>query len=164
MGKMYFKRIRYKGKMEFLYDPKGNYIYVGGEFKKVTDNPKKKDPEEQKLKKELTALFKLNPYLKKRVKHIKNLAKKVYYAKAWFLTEKNDLTVLKNHEKRGFRKWNLDHIFPISAGFKRGIPPEIVANIKNLRFIPHKQNMKKRDEVIPEAETIINQILKEYNN
>ncbi len=156
-----FKKIKYKGKVEYLYDPKGNFILVDNEF--ISTRVSKK-PINGVAKKEFESFIKGKPYLKNRVKSIKDFEKKLFYVKVWYLTELNDLTTLKNHERRKFRGMNLDHIFPISIAFKRNIPPEIVAHIDNLRFIPYKQNMKKGNTVTEEAELIIKKLMKALSN
>lgn len=107
-----------------------------------------------KLKKN-DRLFKLNPKIKSKVKSIKNLNKKLYYVKVWSITESNDLTVLKNYSKRGFNRFHLDHIYPISEAYKNNISPDIIGNIKNLRFITKKQNLKKGNLLTEKAEKIV---------
>lgn len=66
-------------------------------------------------------------------------------------TNRNDLTLLENHEKRGKHTYHLDHIFPISKGYMHNIPAELIADIRNLRFILALDNRKKTDiiEEIP---------------
>lgn len=155
MAKTRFKAINYKGKIEYIWDPEGDFIRKGDKFIK-----QKVNSEEVYLKKEFQKLTKNKPFLKTRLKYIKNIEKKVYYAKVWVITEDNDLTVLKNHEKRGFRTYHLDHIFPISFGFKNNIPPEVIGNIDNLRFIHHKKNIDKGNVINEEAKAIIEKIIK----
>jgi hypothetical protein len=46
-------------------------------------------------------------------------------------------------EKRGFRNHHIDHKISIWYGFKNGISPEVVADIKNLRMLPYKENLRK---------------------
>ncbi len=140
-----------------MYDPKGKYILENGEFLLIADST---SVSQQALRKEFNAFVKGKPYLKNRVKHIKNYEKKLYYVKVWFLTELNDLSKLKNHEKRGFKKYHLDHRFPISEGFKKKIPPEVIAHMDNIQFIHFKLNMRKRDSVTEEAELIIKKLMK----
>lgn len=150
-----FRAINYKGKREYLYDPKGKYVRHNGKFI-LKEKVKSADT---KIRNEINKYFKKMPKLKAKVKGIKDLNKKLYYVKAWYLTESNDLTVLRNHDKRGFRKYHLDHIFPLSVAYKEGIPPEAVSNIKNLRFIHFRQNLKKRDLVTETARDIIKSLI-----
>lgn len=154
---MKFRAINYKGKREYVFDKKGKYIRVGDKF--VLDKTPPKDPEDERLKKEFLEVTKNRPFIKKRVKHIKNVKKKIYYAKVWIITEANDLTTLRNHSKRGFRKFHLDHVFSISEGFKNSIPPEAIGDIRNLRFIHHKKNIKKGSDVDADGIRIINEIM-----
>jgi hypothetical protein len=66
-----------------------------------------------------------------------------YKKEAWRLTNLVDVSVLENSELRGFKGHHLDHKISIWFGFKNSVPVEDIASIKNLRFIPHKDNMKK---------------------
>ncbi len=58
-----------------------------------------------------------------------------YYRKVKRITNMQPLHILENYEKRGVRKYHLDHIYPISKGFENKIPPELIGNINNLQFI-----------------------------
>ena len=69
------------------------------------------------------------------------------------------MTVLKNHEKRGFKKYHLDHIYPISEGYKHDIDPKIIAHIDNLRFITRRTNMKKGNTVTKKSVEVIKKLL-----
>jgi hypothetical protein len=154
-----YRAINYKGKREFLWDPKGRWIRKNNEFV----NLDKTDEVDDLIKKELNLLLKNNPRVKTRLKQIKDLKKKLYYAKVWILTEANDLTVLKNHHKRSFKGFHLDHIFPIIEGFKNNIPPEAISHIDNLRFITRKKNLKKGADVNESDKEIILEILKKIS-
>ena len=153
-----FRGINYKGKREYVFDPKGSYIRVNGEFVKEKFSSLPVSDEDT----ELSVLLKANPHIKSRVKGIKNVKKQIYYLKVWLLTEANDLTVLKNHDKRGFKKYHLDHIFPISMGFKEQIPPRVIADMRNLQFLYHRKNIKKSDDITDESRLLINEIIKSY--
>lgn len=62
------------------------------------------------------------------------------------LSEKQPLYLLENFELRGHVSedgFHLDHKFSIYDGFKNKIPPEKIANIKNLCFIHWRDNVKK---------------------
>jgi len=76
----------------------------------------------------------------------------------WYHTEQQPLYVLENHDKRGWKDYHLDHIFPISMGFYRNIPPEKIGNIKNLRFIHHKENMSKGNTINEDAKNALRRI------
>jgi len=155
MGKTHYTKIRYKGKHEYIWDEDGKYIRNKSKF--IID---KTTGVNDKLKKESNDLIKGYPYIKQRVKVIKNMEKKIYYAKVWIMTEGNDLTKLKNFKKRSFRGYHLDHQFPIAEGFKKDIPPEVISHIDNLKFIPAKKNLRKRDTITHETEKLIESIKK----
>ena len=68
---------------------------------------------------------------------------KKYRRKVYYWTEKNDLTQLENHEKRGRTNYHLDHKYSITEGFKNNVPPKVIGHIANLEFLPHKVNESK---------------------
>ena len=150
-----FRGINYKGKREYIFDPNGTYIRINGRFVKENVH----NNEEKSLKKKINKLLSENTKIKAKVKGIKNLHKKLYYIEVWIATEKNDLTKLKYHDKRAFRGYHLDHIFPISEGYKRNIPVAVISDINNLRFVHFRVNLKKRNMVTEEAEGIIEKLL-----
>ena len=53
-----------------------------------------------------------------------------------------------NYDKRGVSgvegNYHLDHKYSILEGYKNNISPEVIGNIKNLKFIPWEENIKKR--------------------
>lgn len=63
------------------------------------------------------------------------------------ITKKQPLFLLENFNKRGRagieNAYQLDHIISVCDGFKRGITPEKIGNITNLRMIPWKENLIK---------------------
>jgi hypothetical protein len=128
----------------------------------------KRTKKEKEILSECRKIIKLNPKLKKRkLNKIKDLEKRLYYLKVWYITETQPLSKLKNSEKRCFfgkSCYHLDHIYPISLGFKNKIPPEVIGNIKNIRFIPAKENMDKgnKTDLLTEQKTkkLINKITK----
>jgi predicted transcriptional regulator len=123
-------------------------------MKKPIKNKKKiikKDIIKEEIKKKITKICKKYPKIKQKIKHIKDLDKKLYYAMVWEVTESQPLHILENFDKRGWKNHHLDHIYPISMGFKEKIPPEKVGNIKNLRFIPYNENLDKGFKVTTES-------------
>lgn len=77
---------------------------------------------------------------------------KKYKKLVWKYTNENNLTLLENHEKRGSQKnnddaYHLDHIFSITMGFINEIPPELIGDIKNLKFIHWKENLIKGNRI-----------------
>jgi transposase len=71
-----------------------------------------------------------------------------YRKKVLSITNKQPISMLENYNKRGTYKnsesYHLDHKFSIMEGFKNNILPEIIGDIKNLEFLPWKENLKKR--------------------
>lgn len=76
------------------------------------------------------------------------------------ITKSNDLRKLKNFSKKNlYHKYEVDHIYPISMGFKNEIPAYLIGHIDNLRIIPMDENRNKRDKII---EDIIPTSIKKY--
>jgi hypothetical protein len=76
------------------------------------------------------------------------------------LTNKQPINLLKNYEKRGVSGldgvYHLDHKYSIFEGFENNIKPEIVASLKNLVFIPWRDNVVKRTNCSITKEELIN--------
>ena len=98
------------------------------------------------------------PKIKQKIKNIKDLDKKLYYAMVWEVTEQQPLYILENSDKRGWINHHLDHIYPISMGYKEKIPPEKVGNIKNLRFIHYTENLDKGSKITNESRNALRRI------
>ena len=98
------------------------------------------------------------PKIKQKIKNIKDLDKKLYYAMVWEVTEQQPLYILENSDKRGWKNHHLDHIYPISMGYKEKIPPEKVGNIKNLRFIHYTENLNKGSKITNESRNALRRI------
>lgn len=77
--------------------------------------------------------------------------KQMYKLDVWRLTYRHDLTTLEHWEKRGkcgvSGAYQLDHIYPISAGYENNIPPAELAKVENLRMIPWRQNLLKSNKI-----------------
>ena len=41
---------------------------------------------------------------------------------------------------------SIDHKFPVSVGYRLNIPPEYIADLRNIEFIPIKENIMKGNE------------------
>jgi len=108
--------------------------------RKVSD----KDPLKTKI---INALLRKFPKIRAKVKSIKNQDKKIYYIRVWIITESQPIKSLKNSDKRGFRKYHLDHICPISWCYYNDIPPEIAGDITNLQFLHWRKNIDKGDSI-----------------
>lgn len=103
-------------------------------------------------------ITKKHPKIKQKIKNIKDLDKKLYYAMVWEVTEGQKLYLLENSDKRGWKNHHLDHIYPISMGYKEKIPPEKVGNIKNLRFIHYTENLDKGSKITNESRNALRRI------
>ena len=114
---------------------------------KNSKKPTKKETLNDKIKREIRKICKKYPKIKQKIKNIKDLDKKLYYAMVWEVTESQPLYILENFDKRGWKSYHLDHIYPISMGFREKIPPEKIGNIKNLRFIYFEENLKKGSKI-----------------
>ncbi len=72
---------------------------------------------------------------------------KKYKRKVWYHTNKQEIEKLPNFDKRSLcgvkDGYQLDHKYSILEGFKNDIKPDIIGNIKNLEFIPWKENRNK---------------------
>ena len=123
-------------------------------MRKILKNKDKKN----KIYYEIRKITKKHPKIKQKIKKIKDLEKKLYYAMVWEVTEGQKLYLLENSDKRGWKDHHIDHIYPIILAFKEKIPPEKVGNIKNLRFIPYKENLSKGSKVTNESKNALRRI------
>lgn len=73
-----------------------------------------------------------------------------YRSAVWSVTGKQPIHILPNIEKRGLcgvpGAYQLDHIIPITEGFKQNIPAEVIGNITNLQMLPWQENLKKSNK------------------
>lgn len=62
------------------------------------------------------------------------------------ITRKQPVHLLSNASKRGRGSgaFHLDHIVSMQTGLYHGLPPELVGDISNLRFIPLGENCSKQ--------------------
>ena len=111
-----------------------------------------------KIKYQIRKITKKYPKIKQKIKNIKDLDKKLYYAMVWEVTEQQPLYILENSDKRGWKNYHLDHIYPISMGYKDKIPPEKMGNIKNLRFIHYTENLDKGSKITNESRNALRRI------
>ena len=128
---------------------------------KINKSTTKKSPFKQKKVKILHKIRKIckkNPKIKPKIKKIKDLDRRLYYAQVWEVTESQSLNILENYDKRGWKNHHLDHIFPIYRGYIQNIPPEKVGNIKNLQFIPFEENLSKGSQLTAESKNALRRI------
>jgi len=100
-------------------------------------------PPEQEIKRLESRLgMNYDEYIKRKPKYFS------YKSRVMSITRRQQLNLLENCDKKrtlagqsdGFQ---LDHIITIRDGFEHNINPHIVGNIKNLRFIPWEENLKR---------------------
>tara|TARA_Y100001937_G_scaffold126285_1_gene195185 strand:+ start:672 stop:1094 length:423 start_codon:yes stop_codon:yes gene_type:complete len=111
-----------------------------------------------KIRYKIRKITKKHPKIKQKIKNIKDLEKKLYYAMVWEVTEEQPLQILENSDKRGWKNHHLDHIYPIAMGFHNKISPKKVGNIKNLRFIPYKDNLSKGATLTKESRNALRRL------
>ncbi|MFN5417943.1 MAG: hypothetical protein ACK5B9_12870 [Flavobacteriia bacterium] len=90
-------------------------------------------------------LHKEKPFKEVLVKHKRKnkLLFDIYKKEVWDVTNSQNLSLLPDFDKRGFKSYHLDHKVSIYYGFKNNILPETIGFIDNLRMIPYKENMIK---------------------
>jgi predicted transcriptional regulator len=126
-------------------------------MRKIQKNKGKID-NKSKIYYKIRKITKKYPKIKQKIKSIKNLEKKLYYAKVWEVTEEQPLRILENSDKRGWKDHHLDHIYPIAMGFHNNISPKKIGNIKNLRFIPYKENLRKGSTLTNESKNALRRL------
>ena len=124
----------------------------------IKKNLIKKDTLNNKIRYQIRKITKKYPKIKQKIKNIKDLDKKLYYAMVWEVTEQQPLYILENSDKRGWKNYHLDHIYPISMGYKDKILPEKMGNIKNLRFIHYTENLDKGSKITNESVNALRRI------
>jgi len=78
------------------------------------------------------------------------------------LTDGQDLSEIANIDKRG-SDYHLDHIVPITLGFKYDIPHEWVAATENLQIIPAHDNYMKNAKLIKGGKELLDKWLKKLD-
>jgi len=63
------------------------------------------------------------------------------------ITKSQPIHLLKNYDKRGNKSYHLDHIYPISKGFENKVPPLVIGDISNLKFIHWTKNLQKSNKL-----------------
>lgn len=74
--------------------------------------------------------------------------KELYYKNVWRHTYKQPLDSLENYRLERKNGYAIDHIYPISYGFKNKIPYELVGDISNLQMLTFRENESKSDKII----------------
>lgn len=88
----------------------------------------------------------------------------LYREQVKYHTNMQKLHLLENYNKRGNHAfddnaWHLDHIYSIAEGFKNNIPPYIIGSIYNLRMMPWRDNIVKRDTCSMSIDDLIQKVL-----
>jgi hypothetical protein len=83
--------------------------------------------------------------------------KELYYKNVWRYTYKQPLNCLENYRPERKNGYAIDHIYPISWGFKNKVPYELIGDISNLQMLPFRENESKSDKI-----TIIPDNIKKY--
>ena len=63
--------------------------------------------------------------------------------------------MVSGNDKRRFRQYDLDHIIPISYGYKNKIPPWYIGSLENLQVIAHKKNWSKGQKLTNGAKRLL---------
>jgi hypothetical protein len=74
--------------------------------------------------------------------------KELYYKNVWRYTYKQPLSNLENYRPERKNGYAIDHIYPISHGFKNKIPYELIGDISNLQMLLFRENESKSDKII----------------
>jgi len=80
---------------------------------------------------------------------------KEYRTQVLKYTRKEPLYQLDNYNHRGKGSFHLDHIISIKFGFDNNLPPEIIGNIANLRYLKVSENISKRDYLTADSFDVI---------
>lgn len=109
------------------------------------DNPSKSDEVKEKIKK---VRIKNGSYYNLTDEEYKNLksyrASVSYYTNKTYIEFKDEINPL--NLIRGIKNYHIDHIFPISEGWKNNIDPKHLSNKNNLRIILAKENREKSNK------------------
>lgn len=85
-----------------------------------------------------------------------------YYQSVWEITSRQFKTyfnLIPDAAKRG-NEYHLDHIFSISEGFRKNVPPEIIGHVSNLRIISAFENNSKNSK----CHKTLTALYEDYNN
>lgn len=102
----------------------------------------------------------LNKCTQSKIIHLKpkpskNIEKRQYVKQCWVITE-NNKHLLSDIDKRCFKQYDIDHIVPISYGYKHNISATLIGSIDNLRIMPNKDNLNKGTSITKEAIELLN--------
>lgn len=88
-------------------------------------------------------IHKVKPLKEIELKQINKKDKRLYYKKVWDITLSHGVSNIMQGFECGSYKYHIDHIIPISYGYKNKINPELIGGFDNLRPLYWKDNFKK---------------------
>ena len=118
---------------------------------KIYHNNLSKIERRKQQDKRLNTMTKLKLIAPKELKKDKEL----YYSEVRKVTNSQNLSSLKNYDKRG-KGYELDHKYSIIKGFINNIPPFVIGNIVNLEMIPSHINASKKEKCSLTLDELIN--------
>jgi hypothetical protein len=105
---------------------------------------KRRKPRKRKSpKRRGSVIFEPSPWPESKVESNEKRLWKAYKKLAWEITNAQNLSKLKNYNKRAFKGYHLDHKVSIWYGFKNNLDPKLIGNISNLEFISCAENERK---------------------
>jgi len=94
-------------------------------------------------------------------KYGKSEGRELYVKEVMKYTNKQNLSLLENFDKRGRFSYHLDHKYSISEGWKNNILPYIIGSIYNLEMLEWNKNISKGAKCSTTLDEIINKFEKE---
>lgn len=73
--------------------------------------------------------------------------RRAYYFRICRRISETNMSKIPGIEKRKNKEYDVDHIVPISYGFKHKIPVELISSAENLQVITHKENVEKSGHI-----------------
>lgn len=78
-----------------------------------------------------------------------------------FYTNKNQLSIMDNYDKRGLAgiqgAYQLDHKYSIIQGYLNVVSPELIGSLQNLKFVPWEENASKQSKCSITLEELSNE-------
>lgn len=71
---------------------------------------------------------------------------KEYRNKVGLESERYNLHLLENFDKRGPKEYHLDHKYSVFEGFRNKVPVEVIGHICNLEMLPYNKNTSKGEK------------------
>lgn len=135
-----------------------NYFYIC--IMKIYNKIKVEDPELYKRFVDIVESDHWNYRHKVPFSIKKDVEKFLYYVEVWSITEHNAI-LLPDNNLRG-KKYCLDHIIPISYGYKYNINPKVIGGIDNIQILSMRDNLIKGTKLTEKAKIMLERI--EYSS